>query len=99
MSSSASPDDNPHKAPESSRRVKPQEHVLVTWVSTASFGDEIPEPWGYAMKPHESVLRTLVALEVISLPAPGFDAEATVYGSGPAAKEWLEKHPEPDDWS
>lgn len=99
MSSSASFDDNPHKAPDSSRRVKPAEHALVKWVSTASFGDEIPEPWGYAMSPHESVLRTLVALEVITLPPPGFDAEAIVFGAGPEATAWLEAHPEPDDWS
>jgi hypothetical protein len=93
MSSSQAPDDNPYKAPASSRQVRPAERALIEWVATASFGDEIPEPWGYAMSPHESVLRTLVACEVIALPAPGFDAEAIVYGSGAEAKAWLRDNP------
>ena len=93
MSSSESPDRESIQIREV-KQVAPSERKLVEWVAAAS--GEMPEPWSYAMKPEESVLRTLVSVGVIRVPAPGSDQEALIRESSDAAKQWLEQNP-PDD--
>ena len=76
------------------RQVAPSERKLVEWVANQS--DEMPEPWCYAMKPEESVLRTLVSVGVIRVPPPGADLAALVGECSEAAKAWLEQNPAPE---
>ena len=74
-------------------RVALRERLLVEWVATAKVGDPFPEPWSNAMNPRESIIRTLVMLGVISLPAPDANMAAVAHEASVAARAWLEQHP------
>lgn len=66
---------------------------LVEWVAGASVGDTIPEPWCYASRPLESIVRTLATLGVIERAPQGSDWAALARTAGPHAREWLERTP------
>jgi hypothetical protein len=91
MSSSEAPGEPSSIQIREVKQVAPSERKLVEWVAAGS--GEMPEPWSYAMKPEESVLRTLVGVGVIRVPAPGADQAALIRESGDAAKAWLEQNP------
>lgn len=93
MSSSETPDE-PKIQIREVKQVAPSERKLVEWVAEQS--GEMPEPWSYAMKPEESVLRTLVSVGVIRVPGPGADMGALIGESSDAAKAWLEQNPAAD---
>lgn len=70
-----------------------RERLLVEWVAGAKVGDPFPEPWSNAMNPRESIIRTLVMLGVIALPAPDAGFARVAQDAGAAARAWLERHP------
>lgn len=74
-------------------RVALRERLLVEWVASAKVGDPFPEPWSNAMNPRESIIRTLVMLRVIELPAAGADIAAVAREASVAARAWLERNP------
>lgn len=74
-------------------RVALRERLLVEWVANAKVGDPFPEPWSNAMNPRESIIRTLVMLRVIPLPAQDADMAAVAKEASVAARAWLEQHP------
>jgi hypothetical protein len=74
-------------------RVMLRDRLLVEWVANAKVGDPFPEPWSNAMSPRESIIRTLVMLGVIALPAPDTSMAAVAQEASAAARAWLERHP------
>ncbi|HVF78566.1 MAG TPA: hypothetical protein VNA28_09730 [Solirubrobacteraceae bacterium] len=74
-------------------RVPLRDRLLVEWVANAKVGDPFPEPWSNAMNPRESIIRTLVMLRVIPLPAPDANMAAVAQEASVAARAWLEQHP------
>jgi hypothetical protein len=74
-------------------RVALRERLLVEWVANANVGDPFPEPWSNAMNPRESIIRTLVMLRVIPLPAPDASMAQVAQEASVAARAWLEQHP------
>ncbi len=74
-------------------RVALRERLLVEWVANAKVGDPFPEPWCNAMNPRESIIRTLVMLGVIKLPAPDTSMAQVAQEASVAARTWLEQHP------
>jgi hypothetical protein len=74
-------------------RVRSRDRGLVEWVASATPGDRIPEPWRWARSPTESIILTLIDLEVIAKPAPGTDLPVVVSEASAAARAWLEAHP------
>ena len=74
-------------------RVALRERLLVEWVASAKVGDPFPEPWSNAMNPRESIIRTLVMLRVIELPAADADMAAVAREASAAARAWLEQNP------
>ncbi len=75
------------------REVSAKDRHLVEWVAQASLGDRLPEPWSYASRPLESIVRTLAALGVIERAPQGSDWAAIAREAGPKAREWLERNP------
>jgi hypothetical protein len=76
-------------------QVRPRDRALVEWVAEATPGDKIPEPWRWAKSPTQSVILTLVDLEVIAKPEPGTELTAVVTEASVAARAWLDAHPAP----
>jgi hypothetical protein len=74
-------------------RVLLGERLLVEWVANAKVGDPFPEPWSNAANPRESIIRTLVALGVITPPAPDASMASIARDASVAARAWLERHP------
>jgi len=74
-------------------RVPLRDRLLVEWVANAKVGDPFPEPWSNAMNPRESIIRTLVMLRVIDMPAPDASMAAVAQEAGVAARDWLARHP------
>jgi hypothetical protein len=74
-------------------RVMLRDRLLVEWVASAKPGDPFPEPWSNAMSPRESIIRTLVMLGVIELPATDASMAAVAQEASVAARAWLERHP------
>lgn len=70
-----------------------RDRALIEWVAQASVGDPFPEPWSYASRPLESMIRTLVQLGVIDRPAPGVAMAEVARGASAAARAWLEANP------
>ncbi len=77
----------PNKPP---RRLLLSERRLVEWVARAKVGEPLPEPHCWALRPMESVVRTLVDLRVMPPPAPGADIAQQ---ASAAAQRWLDEHP------
>jgi hypothetical protein len=75
------------------RDISLSDRHLVEWVAQAKIGDQFPEPWRWASDPIESIIRTLVILEVIEKPAPDMDLAVVAQQAGVAARTWLEAHP------
>jgi hypothetical protein len=73
--------------------VSAKDRQLVEWVAGAQVGDAIPEPWSYASRPLESMVRTLSGLGVIGHTPQGSDWAAIARSAGPAARAWLERNP------
>jgi len=73
--------------------VTPRDRMLVEWVAQANVGDPLPEPWSYASRPLESVVRTLAMLGVVGRPDPDATWASIARDASGAAKLWLEQHP------
>ena len=87
------PQREPVRPMDGAPRVALRERLLVEWVASAKVGDPFPEPWSNAMNPRESIIRTLVMLRVIPLPAPDANMAAVAQEASVAARAWLEQHP------
>jgi hypothetical protein len=74
-------------------KVSAKDRALVEWVAGASVGDTIPQPWCYASRPLESIVRTLATLGVIERAPQGSDWAAIARTAGPHARAWLERNP------
>jgi hypothetical protein len=74
-------------------RVRSRDRALVEWVAAATPGDRIPEPWRWAQHPTQSVILTLVDLDVLEPPKPGTDLTVLLREASAAARSWLEAHP------
>jgi hypothetical protein len=87
------PQPQPVRPLDAPRRVPLRERLLVEWVANAKVGDPFPPPWSDALNPRESIIRTLVTLGVITLPAPDADMAAVAQEASVAARAWLERNP------
>ncbi len=87
------PQPEPVRPLDEAPRVALRERLLVEWVASAKVGDPFPEPWSNAMNPRESIIRTLVMLRVIPLPAADANMAAVAREASVAARAWLERHP------